>query len=193
MVGMFKDTAITLKILFPTTPPRIEPPARMELTALSICTSLFLSLINDILAIARTVAADKTPMVGKSKSPKKSNTGLIMTPPPKPAIAPSVEASKPIIKYKMNISTSSQKQIPYYFKSLANKPSLSKYQYVIGYNQLVWGAAQKYKIGRLILNLVEKPISFVFFKYNEAYSDHAYDISWRESYTYDEKTIKEVI
>lgn len=29
----------------------------------------------------------------------------------------------------------------------------------------------------LQLNLVEKPISFVFFKYNEAYSDHAYDIS----------------
>lgn len=55
-------------------------------------------VISDVVAIAKTVDADNTLIVDKSLRPIMSRIGLMITPPPMPAIEPRIDAKSPMMK-----------------------------------------------------------------------------------------------
>lgn len=90
-------------MLFPTTPPTAAPMARGVLIFIFSAPLPFpLPRINDTTDMDNTVHPDKKLMALTEIRPKASNTGLMITPPPIPLIAPMVEAMK-LIKKKMAI------------------------------------------------------------------------------------------
>lgn len=83
---------------FPRMPPAEAPIANNVVFLISIFTSVFLLLISDTADIARTVHPDIKLMVDTSSPEAASITGLMMTPPPIPLMAPAVVANKHIAK-----------------------------------------------------------------------------------------------
>lgn len=84
---------------FPTTPPITDPMPKVSAIFFSNVGSDLTWLPVDTIAMVKTVMLDRMLMEATSKSPRKSITGLMMTPPPMPVMAPRVVASNDIAEY----------------------------------------------------------------------------------------------
>lgn len=87
---------ITSKSSFPTTPPTAEPRARGVVRALSILASPPLEVISETMLIASTLHPDKKLICDTESGARASKSGLMITPPPIPDMAPRVVAIKHI-------------------------------------------------------------------------------------------------
>lgn len=76
----------------PSRPPATEPMASGIAVAKGILVLASICLPMDTADMLNTVMEDRTPMVSTSKSPSRSITGLMMTPPPIPVSEPTVVA-----------------------------------------------------------------------------------------------------
>lgn len=97
--GCANDSRRRLNMLFPIMPPIIDAIAN-KLAILKRTCSFFENsmVINDMAAIAKTVDADNILIVDTSSRPIVSRIGLMMTPPPMPAIEPRIDAKSPMMK-----------------------------------------------------------------------------------------------
>ena len=90
------------KIHLPATPPAAPPTARRVPCLGSIFVSPPRLLKTDTTLIARTVHPDRKLMVETSMPETASITGLMITSPPMPEMAPRVVETRQIRKYKMD-------------------------------------------------------------------------------------------
>ena len=97
--GSGLNAAARENIHFPASPPKAAPAARGTPIFRSMCDSLLILLFTtEYAVIERTVQPDKKLITETSIIWKASNTGLMMTPPPIPQIAPMTDAQKQIAK-----------------------------------------------------------------------------------------------
>lgn len=92
------EITIELNNCLPNAPPTIELSAMIRLSFTLILIEFRDEIINETVAIEKTVTADKIPIVDTSYCPIKSRTGLIIMPPPSPASDPNIVAPRPIRK-----------------------------------------------------------------------------------------------